>query len=96
MGSDSCGIIIFWILIVMFGLIIAVVYPNAEPALVTRADQKQVATAGSYAWPEGAIIHKQYGNSWYCVEIDGHHLVVRSRGGDSIAASVVSCEDQDD
>ncbi|KKN02134.1 hypothetical protein LCGC14_1120870 [marine sediment metagenome] len=64
-----------------------------EPTLVTRIDQKQVATAGSYAWPEGAIIHKQYGNSWYCVEIDGHHLVVRSRGNDSVAASVSSCEE---
>lgn len=95
MGSDSRGIIIFWILVVMFGLILAVVYPDAEPALITRIDQKQVATTGSYAWPEGAIIHKQYGNSWYCVEIDGHHLVVRSRGGDSIAASVDSCKEDE-
>lgn len=96
MRSESYGVALIWVIVaILFGISIFVISGN-EPALVTRADQKQVATSGSYAWPEGAIIHKQYGNSWYCVEIDGHYLIVRSRGNDSVAASVNSCENRGD
>lgn len=93
MNPESYGVASFWAVVAIISGVLIFVIPDREPTLVTRIDQKQVATAGSYAWPEGAIIHKQYGNSWYCVEIDGHYLIVRSRGQDSIAASVSSCED---
>ncbi|KKM66816.1 hypothetical protein LCGC14_1477310, partial [marine sediment metagenome] len=67
MSPDSWGVVSFWIVVAVIAGIMIFVIPDREPTLVTRIDQKQVATAGSYAWPEGAIIHKQYGNSWYCV-----------------------------
>ena len=96
MRSVSRGGIICWILVVMFGLIIAVVIPRLEPTAVestmTLEEGKEIATAlNQYVWPDGAIIHKRLGNGWVCVEIDGHHLLVHNRGNSTFGVAVDSC-----
>lgn len=99
MRPDSRGAIIFGLLLVVvaFCVVVALVYPKHEPAPVEAAmtleEGKEIATALNHRmWPNGAIIHKRLGNGWVCVEIDGHHLLVLSRGISSFGVAVDSCE----
>ncbi len=91
---NKIGNIIF-IVAVMIAMVVgltALSQSASEPSTMTSDGGKEIATAGSYMWPEGAIIHKRLNNGWVCVEIDGHHLLVLSRGNSSFGVAVDDCE----
>lgn len=97
--SNERSIRILWgsVVVVVVGVIMATIQLNREPSTptitMTIAEGKEIAVVLNHSvWPDGAIIHKRLGNGWVCVEIDGHHLLVLSRGISSFGVAVDSCE----
>ena len=58
--------------------------PTPPPPKTEVADNQTVSTETLWSLPVGTVIHKDYGNDWYCVELDQEHYLFRHSSYDAL------------